>query len=45
VGFRQLAFFDVPGLGHNIPPADWFEKAIQFMDAPLSGRSRGNKGK
>lgn len=31
-GFQHVQIFEVPGLGHKMPPADWLEKAIQFVD-------------
>lgn len=31
-GFRHVQFLEVPGHGHQPPPADWLEKAIQFLD-------------
>jgi hypothetical protein len=29
---NEVQIFEVPGLGHKVPPADWLEKAIQFVD-------------
>jgi len=31
-GFQNVQIFEVPGLGHKMPPADWLEKAIRFVD-------------
>ena len=32
--FAHVTLFDVPGLGHTLPNAEWFEKGITFLDAP-----------
>ena len=32
-GFEHASFYEVPGLGHQAPPAEWFEKAIDELDA------------
>jgi len=34
-GFRHATYLQVPGMGHSLPPADWFEKAVLALDAPL----------
>ncbi len=31
--FKNAEFFEIPAHGHKPPPADWLEKAIQFVDA------------
>jgi poly(3-hydroxybutyrate) depolymerase len=31
-GFKHVKLFDVPGLGHHVPDAEWFEKGIEFLD-------------
>ncbi len=31
-GFRHVQLLEVPDHGHQPPPADWLEKAIQFLD-------------
>lgn len=31
-GFQNVQLFEVPGHGHKMPPADWLDKAIQFVD-------------
>ena len=33
-GFPAVAYLEVPGIGHSLPPADWLEKALQFLDNP-----------
>ena len=32
-GFKHASFYEVPGLGHQSPPAEWFERAIDELDA------------
>jgi hypothetical protein len=32
-GFKHASFYDVPDLGHQTPPAEWFERAIDELDA------------
>jgi hypothetical protein len=31
--FKHVTLFDVPDLGHQTPPGEWFEKAVDFLDA------------
>jgi predicted esterase len=33
-GFKRASLVEVPGLGHAPPPPEWFEKALEFLDAP-----------
>jgi|GEM_PF-865266 len=33
--FRHAHYLEVPGMGHNYPPVEWFEKAIVLLDKPL----------
>jgi hypothetical protein len=33
-GFEHVDYIQVPGMGHRSPPAEWFDKAMQFLDAP-----------
>jgi hypothetical protein len=35
-GFAHATYIEVPDMGHTMPPADWFEKGLQFLDAPLA---------
>jgi hypothetical protein len=35
-GFAHATYMEVPGMAHSPPPADWFEKGLQFLDAPLA---------
>lgn len=30
--FEHIAFFQVPGMGHQPPPVDWFEKGLIALD-------------
>ena len=34
-GFAHVEYFEQPGLGHSHPSAEWFEKALLFVDQPL----------
>lgn len=33
--FAYATYLEVPGMGHTLPPPDWFEKGIVALDAPL----------
>lgn len=33
---KNIIYLEVPGMGHEIPPPDWFEKAIEYLDRPLT---------
>ncbi len=33
--FRHVSYFEVPGMGHHQPPAEWFEDGIIELDKPL----------
>ncbi|CAN5351981.1 hypothetical protein BH09PLA1_BH09PLA1_33610 [soil metagenome] len=33
--WKHVIYLEVPGLGHQFPDAEWFEKGIDFLDAPL----------
>ena len=35
LGFAHVTYYEVPDMGHQIPPADWFEKGLNDLDAPL----------
>ena len=37
-GFANVKLFDVPGIGHQSPPADWLAKAIDFLDEGKRGQ-------
>ncbi|MEK7414993.1 MAG: hypothetical protein AAB263_16890 [Planctomycetota bacterium] len=34
-GFKHTEYFEQPGLAHGTPSAEWFEKALVFVDRPL----------
>jgi hypothetical protein len=34
-GYQHVTLMQVPGMGHDVPDADWFEKAIAALDEPL----------
>jgi hypothetical protein len=31
--FKHASFYDVPGLGHQVAPTEWLERAIDELDA------------
>lgn len=33
--FEHVTYLEVPGMGHTLPPADWFGRGIEALDAPL----------
>jgi len=33
-GFKNAKLLEVPGLSHAPPPADWFDKGLEFLDKP-----------
>lgn len=35
-GFEHAHYLEVPGMAHSYPDADWFERAIVLLDAPLN---------
>jgi len=35
-GFTHATYFEVPGMGHTYPPADWLEQGIEALDEPLA---------
>ena len=42
--FEHAHYLEVPGMGHNYPDAEWFEKAIEMLDAPLVEREKAKEG-
>ncbi|MHC4116995.1 MAG: prolyl oligopeptidase family serine peptidase [Planctomycetota bacterium] len=32
---RHTLYIQVPGMGHEMPPAEWYEKAIVFLDTAI----------
>jgi len=39
-GYKHVICIEVPGMGHQIPSAEWFEKAIEFLDDPKPEQAR-----
>jgi predicted esterase len=37
-GFRHVDYIEVPGMGHQLPDAEWFEKSIVAVDADSAKR-------
>lgn len=35
---RHVLYIQVPGMGHEIPPAEWYEKAIVFLDTAATAK-------
>jgi predicted esterase len=33
-GFKHVTVLEVPGMGHATPPAEWFDKGLNFLDNP-----------
>lgn len=33
-GYKHAQVFEVPGMGHSPPPAEWFDKGLNFLDNP-----------
>ncbi len=33
-GFKHAMVLEVPGMGHQAPPAEWFEKGLHALDLP-----------
>lgn len=33
--FAHVTYLEVPDMGHELPPRDWFEKGIDALDTPL----------
>ena len=38
--FHHVTYLDVPGMGHDQPPVDWFEKGVIALDEPLMKRTQ-----
>lgn len=34
-GFASVTYLEVPGMGHNMPPADWIAKGLAALDQPI----------
>ncbi|HEX4795938.1 MAG TPA: prolyl oligopeptidase family serine peptidase [Humisphaera sp.] len=35
-GFKHITYLEVPGMGHMMPPREWFEKAVAALDETLA---------
>lgn len=35
-GFEHVSYFEVPGMGHSMPPSDWLDRALDTLDNPTS---------
>lgn len=33
-GYKHVQLLEVPGMGHTTPPAEWFDKGLNFLDNP-----------
>lgn len=43
---RHVLYIQVPGMGHEMPPLEWYEKAIVFLDtAPAAMENAMPRGK
>jgi dienelactone hydrolase len=42
-GFRYMTYIQVPGMGHQPPNAEWFEKGIVALDEPLNAAAKGEQ--
>lgn len=40
--FPLLVYLEQPGLDHSTPAADWFEKAVEFVDGPVIAAATAN---
>jgi len=38
--FERTLYLEVPGMGHDMPPTEWLEKAINFVDEPLAAAAK-----
>jgi len=36
-GFASVLYLEAPGVGHNLPPAVWLERGLEFLDAGKAG--------
>lgn len=44
-GFKYVTYLQVPGMGHQSPDAEWFEKGIVALDAPRDEVATAAEGK
>jgi hypothetical protein len=40
-GFEHVTYFQVPGMGHQAPDAEWFEKGLAALDEPVTAAAPG----
>lgn len=38
--FARTTYLQVPGMAHEVPPADWVEKGLVYLDEPLVAAAR-----
>jgi hypothetical protein len=38
--FERTAYFEVPDMGHEMPPTPWLEKALLYVEEPLSAAAK-----
>jgi hypothetical protein len=38
--FERTEYFEVPDMGHEMPPTSWLEKALLYVEEPLSAASK-----
>ncbi|MEM7395047.1 MAG: hypothetical protein AAF492_22175, partial [Verrucomicrobiota bacterium] len=38
-GVPNCEYIEVPGMGHVLPPPDWFDKSLAYLDKPLLARA------
>lgn len=41
--FKHAHYLEVPGKGHAMPDAEWFEKGVELLDKPLA-ENKGDRG-
>jgi len=44
-GFRYVTYLQVPGMGHQSPNAEWFEKGIVTLDEPRDAVAKADQAK
>jgi poly(3-hydroxybutyrate) depolymerase len=42
--FEHVTYYQVPGMGHQAPDADWFDAALDFLDQPLTAPAATTAG-
>jgi predicted esterase len=41
--FAHVSYIEVPGVGHNMPGADWFEKALTDLDVAVAASAAATR--